>query len=162
MEMWITLAGIIITGAFSTIGAIINSNARAKVMEQKFTDMFAAFDKEQGEIKTRLNELSETDSCCVLLKDDVAQIQENITVMSAALNQLKAESKQADELQIKTNMLMLRYSINEGYRVFKEKGSIDQKSKESLLALGDVYIDDYKGNTFVQDELDYLRTLKVV
>lgn len=162
MEMWITLAGIIITGAFSTIGAIINSNARAKVMEQKFTDMFTAFDKEQGEIKTRLNELSETDSCCVLLKDDVAQIQENITVMSAALNQLKAESKQADELQIKTNMLMLRYSINEGYRVFKEKGSIDQKSKESLLALGDVYIDDYKGNTFVQDELDYLRTLKVV
>lgn len=162
MEMWITLAGIIITGAFSTIGAIINSNSRAKVMEQKFTDMFTAFDKEQGEIKQRLNELSETDSCCVILKDDVAQIQENITVMSAALNQLKAESKQADELQIKTNMLMLRYSINEGYRVFKEKGSIDQKSKESLLALGDVYIDDYKGNTFVQDELDYLRTLKVV
>lgn len=138
MEMWITLAGIIITGAFSTIGAIINSNARAEVMEQKFTDMFTAFDKEQSEIK------------------------ENITVMSAALNQLKAESRMADELQIKTNMLMLRHSINEGYRVFKEKGSIDQKSKDSLLALGDVYINDYKGNTFVQDELDYLRTLKVV
>lgn len=138
MEMWITLAGIIITGAFSTIGAIINSNARAEVMEQKFTDMFTAFDKEQSEIK------------------------ENITVMSAALNQLKAESRLADELQIKTNMLMLRHSINEGYRVFKEKGSIDQKSKDSLLALGDVYINDYKGNTFVQDELEYLRTLKVV
>ena len=162
MEMWITLAGIIITGAFSTIGAIINSNARAEVMEQKFTDMFTAFDKEQGEIKQRLNELSETDSCCVLLKDDVAQIQENITVMSAALNQLKAESKQADELQMKTNMLMLRHSINEGYRVFKQVGSIDQKSKDSLLALGDVYVKEYKGNSFVEDELDYIRQLEVV
>lgn len=162
MEMWITLAGIILTGAFSTIGAVINSNANAKVMEQKFNDMLTAFDKEQGEMKQRLNELSETDSCCVVLKDDVAQIKENITVMSAALNQLKAESRQADERQIKTNMLMLRHSINEGYLAFKEKGSIDPKSKDSLLALGDVYINDYKGNSFVKDELDYLRTLKVV
>lgn len=162
MEMWITLAGIIITGAFSTIGAIINSNARAEVMEQKFTDMFTAFDKEQSEIKERLNELSETDSCCVLLKDDVAQIKENITDMSAAINQLKAETTQANMVNMKINTMELRHQINEGYRVFKELGYIDQKSKDSLFGLGDVYHNDCHGNSYVQDELDYLRTLKVV
>lgn len=153
---------IIISSKNATNTAIINSNARAAQTEQKFTDAIEQVQKEQVEIKKRLDELSDTDSCCVILKDDVAQIKENITVMSAALNQLKAESKQADELQMKTNMLMLRHSINEGYRVFKQVGSIDQKSKDSLLALGDVYVKEYKGNSFVEDELDYIRQLEVV
>ena len=152
----------IISSKNATNTAIINSNARAAQTEQKFTDAIEQVRKENEEIKERLNQLSETDSCCVILKDDVALIKENLEVMSASLNQLKAESTQADALQMKTNMLQLRHSINEGYRVFKEQGSIDQKSKDSLLALGDVYIKEYNGNSFVEDELDYLRTLKVV
>ena len=162
MEMWITLAGIIITGAFSTIGAIINSNARAAVMEQKFKDLIEVMQVEQKDIKNRLNELSETDSCCVLLKDDVAQIKENISEMAAAISQLKAESQEADALMIKTNKLMLRHSINEGYRVFNEMGAIDKESKDSLLALGDIYLKEYKGNSFVKDEIEEIRKLPMI
>lgn len=159
---WITLAGIVLTGIFSTVGAIINSNARAEVMEQKFSDAFDAIKKEQSETKERLNELSETDSCCVILKDDVSQIKENISYMSAAINQLKAESQQADALSMKTNLLQIRHIINEGYRVFKSEGCIDKESKDSLLSLGDIYINDYHGNSFVEDELKIIRELPMV
>lgn len=154
---------IIISSKNATNTAIINSNARAAQTEQKFTDAIEQVQKEQVEIKKRLNELSETDSCCVLLKDDVAQIKENITVMAASINQLKAESVQADALQMKTNMLMLRHAINEGYRVFKEIGSIDQKSLDSLCALGDIYLDkkSYNGNSFVEEEMNTIRNLPV-
>lgn len=159
---WITLAGIIITGIFSTVAAIINSNSRAAVTEQKFKDEFDSIKAEQADMKKRLNELSETDSCCVVLKDDVALIKENISEMAAAISQLKAESAEADTLIMKTNKLMLRHSINEGYRIFKEQGSIDKESKDSLLALGDIYLSDYKGNSFVEDELKILRDLPMV
>lgn len=157
MEAYLTVAGIIITGVFSTVVAIINSNAQRARTEQKFEDTFNV-------IQNRLNELSDTDSCCVILKDDVAQIKENLLEMSAAINQLKAESQQSDALQMKTNMLILRHTINEGYRVFTELGHIDKESKDSLLALADIYLDKdgYKGNSFVEDEVTKLRTLPVI
>lgn len=159
----LTLVGIWLTGKNSTNTAIINSNARAAVTEQKFKDEFEALKKENAQIQKRLDTLSETDSCCTVLKDDVAQIKEEITVMAASINQLKAESVQADALQMKTNMLMLRHAINEGYRVFKDIGHIDQKSLDSLCALGDIYLDkkSYNGNSFVEEEMNTIRNLPV-
>lgn len=142
--------------------AIINSNARQARSEQKSLDAQEAIYKELNSVNARLSELKETDSCCTVLKDDVAMIKNNITEMAAAISQLKAESQQADSLMMKTNMLMLRHSINEGYRVFKGMGSIDKESKDSLLALGDIYINDYKGNSFVKDELEILRKLPMI
>lgn len=178
MELIVSIIIAVLQASFTLIGvyistknasktavetAVINSNARAAATEQKFKDDFEVIKKEQVEMKKQLDELSETDSCYTSLKDDVAQIKENITVMAASINQLKAESVQADALQMKTNMLMLRHAINEGYRVFKEIGSIDQKSLDSLCALGDIYLDkkSYNGNSFVEEEMNTIRNLPV-
>lgn len=155
MDATATIAGIVMTGVFSTLVAIINSNARSAATEQKFKDTFEVIQK-------RLDELSDTDSCCVALKEDVAVIKDNISEMAAAINQLKAESSQADTLMMKTNMLLIRHTINDGYRVFAKAGEIDKKTKDSLLALGDVYLKDYHGNSFVEDELNILRELPMV
>lgn len=158
-----TVISCVVSAVSATLIALINSNARQAKTEQKFEDWFDAIKKENAQIQKRLNELSETDSCCTVLKDDVSLIKENITVMAASINQLKAESVQADALQMKTNMLMLRHAINEGYRVFKEIGSIDQKSLDSLCALGDIYLDkkSYNGNSFVEEEMNTIRNLPV-
>ena len=151
------IVGIVITAKNATNTAIINSNARAAQTEQKFKDDFDAIKKEQSEIKARLAELSETDSCCANLQKDVLSLQKSMDELGAMLNQLKAESIKTDELQNKTMMLTLRHTINEGYRIFKAQGWIDQNSKQSLLDIGDLYLDDLDGNTFAESELDYIR-----
>lgn len=70
----LTLVGIGLTGYFSTKSAQINSNARQKQTEQLLTDKIEVLQKEQAEIKDRLKELSETDSCCSTLQKDVINI----------------------------------------------------------------------------------------
>lgn len=162
MELIVAISTCVISAVASCLVAIINSNARQARSEQKSLDAQDALYKELNSVNARLAELKETDSCCTMLKDDVAAIKENISEMSAAVSQLKAESQQADAIMMKTNMLMLRHSINEGYRIFKEQGSIDKESKDSLLALGDIYLNEYKGNSFVEDELEILRKLPMV
>ena len=141
----------------ATDTAIINSNARAAQTEQKFKDDFEAIKKEQLEMKSRLVELSETDSCCATLQKDVIALQKSMEELVAMANQLKADFVETDDLQNKTMMLTLRHTINEGYRIFKAQGWIDQNSKQSLLDIGDLYIKDLKGNTFAESELDYIR-----
>jgi hypothetical protein len=162
MDAVITVLGIVVSAMASCAVAIINSNAQRAKTEQKVEDTFLVIKDTLSSVNTRLDNLEETDSCCTILKDDVAQIKEEITIMAASINQLKAESQQADTLQMKTNMLMLRHAINEGYRVFKDLGVIDKKSKDSLLALGDIYIKEYRGNSFVEDELNLLRELPMI
>lgn len=163
METAVTVLGIVISAMASCAVAIINSNAQRAKTEQKVEDTFAVIKDTLSSVNQRLDSLEETDSCCTILKDDVAQIKEEITVMAASINQLKAESQQADALQMKTNMLMLRHAINEGYRVFKDLGHIDQKSLDSLCALGDIYLDKkcYNGNSFVHEEMNTIRSLPV-
>ena len=139
MELIVSIIIAVLQASFTLIGvyistknasktavetAVINSNARAAATEQKFKDDFEVIKKEQVEMKQQLEELSETDSCCNLLKDDVTQIKENIQTISAALNQLKAESSQSNAVFMKTNMLMLRHTINEGHRIGGELADI--------------------------------------
>lgn len=163
METAVTVLGIVVSALASCAVAIINSNAQRAKTEQRIDDTFAVIKDNIASVNERLNELSETDSCCVRLQDDVAQIKEEITIMAASINQLKAESTQADALQMKTNMLMLRHAINEGYRVFNDIGHIDQKSLDSLCALGDIYLDKngYNGNSFVEAEMESIRKLPI-
>ena len=92
-QVLLTLGGIILTGAFSTIGAVINANSRQKVTEEKLENAIENLKNEQGEIKAgltdvnkRLNDLNETDNCCALLQKDVINIKrENRITMKAIM-----------------------------------------------------------------------------
>ena len=99
-QLIVTLGGIILTGAFSTLGAVINANSRQKVTEEKLENAIKNFKDEQAEFKDsladvnkRLDELSETDNCCALLQKDVINIKrENritIRAMMACLDGLQ-------------------------------------------------------------------------
>ena len=82
----ITLVGIVFTGYFSTKSAQINSNARQAKTEQLLMDEINGLKSEQNEIKARLDELSETDSCCATLQKDVANLKrENRITMRAMM-----------------------------------------------------------------------------
>ena len=92
-QVLLTLGGIILTGAFSTIGAVINANSRQKITEGKMENAIENVKAEQAEIKAglaavneRLDELSETDSCCALLQKDVVNLKkENRLTMKALM-----------------------------------------------------------------------------
>ena len=80
----ITLVGIIFTGYFSTKSAMINSNARQAKTEQKFEDEINQVKSNLTSINKRLDELSETDSCCATLQKDVVNLKtENRLTMKA-------------------------------------------------------------------------------
>ena len=82
----LTLLGIGLTGFFSTKSAIINSNARQAKTEQKAQDAQEQIQKELSEVRVRLDELSETDSCCATLQKDVINLKkENGLTMRAML-----------------------------------------------------------------------------
>ena len=82
----ITLVGIVVTGYFSTKSAQINSNARQAKTEQLLMDEINNLKSEQNEIKARLDELKETDSCCSTLQKDVVNLKrENRITMRAMM-----------------------------------------------------------------------------
>ena len=82
----LTLIGIGLTGFFSTRSAQINSNARQKQTEQLLTDKIEILQRDQSDIKKRLDELSETDSCCATLQKDVINLKrENRITMRAMM-----------------------------------------------------------------------------
>ena len=157
-----TIAGIVVTGVFSTVTAIINSNARQARTEQAFKDAQEQMQKNLDSLNKRMGELSETDSCCTLLQSDVAEIKENIQLLSATVNQFKAESDQADEATKETLKALCRDRINQGHRYFMRRGEIDERSKESLLSIADCYLDVLEGNSFVKAEVKDIKELPVV
>ena len=150
------------TGVFSTVTAIINSNARQARTEQAFKDAQEQMQKNLDSLNKRMGELSETDSCCALLQNDVAEIKENIQLLSATVNQFKAESDQADEATKETLKALCRDRINQGHRYFMRRGEIDERSKESLLSIADCYLDVLEGNSFVKAEVKDIKELTVV
>ncbi len=78
------IVGMIITGRNSTKVAIINSNSRQEKTEQKLTASIEELQKNNMEIKSRLDELKETDSCCATLQKDVVNLKkENGLTMKA-------------------------------------------------------------------------------
>ena len=162
MEAFIQVLSIVVAAIASTTAAIINSNARQAKTEQMLTDNITQLKKDYDDVKVRLSELSETDSCCVVLKDDVADIKDNLVTLSAAINQFKAESDMADKAMKETLKSLCRDRINQGHRYFMRRGEIDERSKESILAIGDCYLDILEGNTFVAEEIEDLKKLKVV
>ena len=99
MEMWvilvqgaITLIGIGITGYFGTRQSKIANDARQAKTEQFVADKLESLQKDQSEMRKRLDELSETDSCCATLQKDVVNIKKEqrltITALKACLDGL--------------------------------------------------------------------------
>ena len=162
IETILTILGIIVTGVFSTVTAIINSNARQARTEQAFKDAQEQMQKNLDSLNKRMGELSETDSCCVRLQGDVAEIKESIEVLSATVNQFKAESDLADDATRETLKALCRDRINQGHRYFMKRGEIDERSKESILSIGDCYLEVLKGNSFVEEEIEDIKGLNVV
>ena len=137
-----TILACIITGIASTVVAIINSNAQRKVTEQKVADTLEAIQKEYNGFRNpfdgigvRLDELSETDSCCTQLKGDVQDIKENVETMSATLNQFKAKSDEFDDKLQDAFKAIAKDRISQGHRYFMQKGYITESSKESMHAI---------------------------
>ena len=82
----ITLLGIAITGYFGTRQSKIANDARQAKTEQFVSDKLETIQKEQAEMRNRLDELSETDSCCAILQKDVINLKrENRITMRAMM-----------------------------------------------------------------------------
>lgn len=147
MEQAITILGIIVSALASCAVAIINSNAQRAKTEQKVEDTFSVIKENLSSVNERLDELKETDSCCTILKDDVADIKENITLMSATLNQFKANSDEFDS-KMKVGFIALASdSIEQAHRYYMQKGYITESSKKSVHAVYDSY-KEFGGNGY--------------
>lgn len=142
-----TVISCVVSAVSATLIALINSNARQAKTEQKFEDWFDAIKKENTETKERLLELQETDSCCVTLQGDVAEIKENISLMSATLNQFKAHSDEFDAKLKKGFVALAGDSIEQAHRYYMQRGYITESSKKSVHAIYDCY-KDFEGNGY--------------
>ena len=138
-----TIVCVIITGLFSVGVAIINTRALHKQSEEKAAIEWAMIKRDMGEVKgelkdvkIRIHELTDTEQCCANLALTVKEIKENLDEVSANVQQLKAESIQADDQISKATMLQIRHTINQSHRTFMRLGFIDDNSKQSLL---DIY-----------------------
>lgn len=156
-----TVIGMVITGVFSTVVAIINSNARQARTEQKFLDSQEQMQKNLDTINDRLEELSETDSCCVRLQGDVQDIKANIENLAATLEQFKATSDDFDEKFCNAFIALASDRISQGHRYFMARGEITESSKMSLHRIYESY-KSFGGNGYVETEMNDLDELTVV
>ena len=115
--------------------------------------------EEIKDVKDRVGELTDTEQCCANLSVTVKEIKNNLDEFSANVQQLKAESVQADEQMRRAMMLIVRHMINQSHRTFKRLGFIDDNSKQSLLDLGELYFNELGGNSFVESELEDIKRL---
>lgn len=156
-----TVIGMIITGVFSTVVAIINSNARQARTEQKVADNQEAMQTNLDAINKRLNELSETDSCCVLLKDDVADIKETINMLAQEVVNLKESSEEFDAKSQEAFKAIAADRISQAHRYFKQKGEITESSKKSMHLIYESY-KSFGGNGYIEAEMKFLDSLPEV
>ena len=161
-----TIICVIITGLFSVGVAIINTRALHKQSEEKAAIEWAMIKRDMTEVKdglktvdTRVGELTDTEQCCANLSVTVKEIKNNLDEFSASVQQLKAESVQADDQMRRAMMLIVRHMINQSHRTFKRLGFIDDNSKQSLLDLGEIYFNELGGNSFVESELEDIKRL---
>lgn len=161
-----TIICAIVAGAFSVIGTAISTRALHKKKAEEDAVEWALIKRdikdvkdEVKEIKDRVSELTDTEQCCANLSATVKEIKNNLDEVSANVQQLKAESIQADDQMRKATMLIIRHTINQSHRTFKRLGFIDDNSKQSLLDLGEVYFNDLGGNSFVESELEDIKRL---
>ena len=156
-----TVVGMVITGVFSTVVAIINSNSRQARTEQKFLDAQEQMQKNLDAINKRMGELSETDSCCVRLREDVKDIKANIENLAATLEQFKATSDVFDEKLQNAFMAIASDRISQGHRYFMQRGEITESSKMSLHKIYESY-KAFGGNGYVETEMEDIDTLTVI
>ena len=128
----ITILGMVITGVFSTVAAIINSNARQARTEQKFLDAQETMQKNLDSLNKRMNELSETDSCCSQLKGDVEEIKETVTMLAQEVVTIKESSEVFDEKLQNAFKAIAADRISQAHRYFMNKGEITESSKKSI------------------------------
>lgn len=156
-----TVIGMIVTGVFSTVVAIINSNARQARSEQKSLDAQEQMQKELDSINKRLLELRETDSCCSLLVDDVNDIKGNLKELSATINQFKATSDEFDDQLRKAFQSIARDRISQAHRYFMPRGEITESSKQAIYSIFESY-KELGGNGYVDREIEDLDRLTVI
>lgn len=161
-----TIICVVITGLFSVTVAIINARVMHRQSEEKAAIEWAMikrdiseFKDELVDVKNRVHELTDTENCCANLSLTVTEIKNNLDEVSANVQQLKAESIQADDQLKKATMLLIRHTINQSHRTFKRLGFIDDNSKQSLLDLSEVYINEFNGNSFVASEIEDIKKL---
>lgn len=159
---------VIITGVFTLTGTIISTKALHRKSEEKFAVEWAMIKRDMDEVKgevkevkSQISDLTDTEKVCDNLSLVVKDIKDNIEEVNANLNQLKAESSQNDAILKTATMCMIRHVINQSHKAFMKAGCIDEKSKESLLALGNVYLKDLKGNSFVKSEINDIEKLPI-
>lgn len=150
---------VIITGAFTLAGTVISTRALHRKSEQNFAIEWELIKRDMNEVKDEVKEvksqiadLTDTQKVCDNLSLVVKQIKEDIEIVNANLNQLKAESVQSDALLKQATMCIIRHVINQSHKAFMEQGYIDDKSKETIMSLGNVY-KDLGGNSFVKSEV---------
>lgn len=148
----VTILTCLIASVSATIVALINANSRQAKSEQKMLDAIENLNKELSGAKNRIEELSDTDSCCASLKVDVDDIKIELQAMSASLNQFKATSDANDEMIKEGFKNFAKDRLNQGHRYFMNLGYIDEKSKESLHGVYKTY-KECKGNTFIDAEM---------
>ena len=157
----------IVAGVFSIVGTAISTRALHKKKAEEDAVEWAMIKRDIEEVKTevkeikvRVAELTDTEQCCANLSLTVTQIKNNLDEVNANVQQLKAESIQADDQIRKATMMMIRHTINQSHRTFKRLGFIDDNSKQSLLDLGEIYLNDFGGNSFVESELDDIKKMQ--
>lgn len=159
---------VIITGAFTLAGTIISTRALHKKSEQNFAIEWALIKRDMNEVKeevrkvnARVDKLTKTEQVCGNLTGAVQEIKENLEVVNASIGQLKAESATNDEVLKHAVMCMIRHIINASHKTFMKVGFIDENSKASIMALGEVYVNDLHGNSFVESELHDIEKLPI-
>lgn len=159
---------VIITGVFTLAGTVISTRALHKKSEEKFAIEWAMIKRDieemKGEVKavkSQVADLTDTEKVCDNLSLVVKEIKANLEEVNANVNQLKAESVENDNRLRQATMCMIRHIINQSYKVFMAAGKIDANSKQSIMALGEVYIDDFHGNSFVESELREIESLPI-
>ena len=160
---------VIITGAFTLAGTVISTRALHRKSEEKFAVEWAMIKRDMDEVKNEVKEvksqigdLTDTEKVCDNLSLVVKEIKADLEEVNANVNQLKAESVENDNKLKKATMCMIRHIINQSYKTFMEIGSIDANSKQSIMALGEVYIDGFHGNSFVESELHEIEKLPII
>ena len=159
---------VIITGAFTLAGTIISTRALHRKSEQNFAIEWEFIKHDMNEVKEevkkvneRVDKLTKTEQVCANLGGSVKGIQDNLEEVNAKLGQLKAESSGNDEVLKHAIMCMIRHIINASHKTFMKAGFIDENSKASIMALGEVYINDLHGNSFVESELHDIEELPI-
>lgn len=160
-QLLVTIFTCIVAAVSSTVVALINSNARQARSEQKFTDLFDAMQNNLNSLNRRMNELSETDSCCKILKGDVADIKETVNLLAQEVVNLKESSEEFDAKSQEAFKAIAADRISQAHRYFKQKGEITESSKKSMHLIYESY-KSFGGNGYIEAEMKYLDSLPEV